>query len=688
MLNSLTLQNFGKVEASNLVFSPGLTALRGANEAGKSTRYKAVLYALFGARALPMSLSETVTWGKPESSLRVSLTFTYDNKQYSIVRSKSGARLTSNGLEVNGQAEVTSYIEKLFEVDADAASRIMIASQNALRSSLDNKSTVSLIERLANLSLIDDLVTKCKAQLPNGDVAMILEQLKYVEDLKEPSDADMLDATKQESGAKLKVENLQNALLELRAKADPVKAAEAAKIIAEAERHSRELQIAMISKDNCESRLLQPTVVDNSQQLIYARNNVANQKNWRATIKAWRAYTEYKPYTGMRYASQEAYTELMRTEAAVAKQHTAEIAKLERLIAVKRGSLITQTVCGLCSKDLSAVPEVQEKNKEIIQEIGKLEQELPGHSEALAKAEANCLELLKHDLNAEHSKVLRLASEWVRVDHSTFPAIPVWVGDVMNSNYSEEPDYAAELARQEALHDEYLQDKAERLVIKNQLDKLNEQIAKYVEVDVQPYVAIVTAQAKLATDIAVAEAEARAAKVAAEAAEKHLESVTTNYVTAKQQYLKGLEQKQKLENLLVEYNKNNTLIKELRAARPQVAATLWQAVLAAISNYFSQIRGTQSIVTIEGNVFKVDGHDAEAQSGSTLDSLGLAIRIALGKTFLPNVDFLLLDEPASGMDADREAAMLATLAGVGYNQTIVITHSELCDTFADQVVVV
>jgi len=82
----------------------------------------------------------------------------------------------------------------------------------------------------------------------------------------------------------------------------------------------------------------------------------------------------------------------------------------------------------------------------------------------------------------------------------------------------------------------------------------------------------------------------------------------------------------------------------------------------------------------------VDGKPAEALSGSTLDSLGLAIRIALGKTFLPSVDFLMLDEPGSGMDEERETAMLGVLATCNYSQVLVVTHSELADTFATSVV--
>jgi ABC-type transport system involved in cytochrome bd biosynthesis fused ATPase/permease subunit len=60
--------------------------------------------------------------------------------------------------------------------------------------------------------------------------------------------------------------------------------------------------------------------------------------------------------------------------------------------------------------------------------------------------------------------------------------------------------------------------------------------------------------------------------------------------------------------------------------------------------------------------------------------------MALGKTFLPSINFLLLDEPAAGMDDEREAAMLGMLAAVSYDQVIVVTHSSLADSFASDIV--
>lgn len=96
------------------------------------------------------------------------------------------------------------------------------------------------------------------------------------------------------------------------------------------------------------------------------------------------------------------------------------------------------------------------------------------------------------------------------------------------------------------------------------------------------------------------------------------------------------------------------------------------------------MRGTQSIVSRTDGAFLVDGRPIEGLSGSTLDILGLAIRVALLKTFLPACSFLVLDEPAAACDAEREAALIATIATAKFEQVVLVTHSDLADAFADQ----
>ena len=125
-------------------------------------------------------------------------------------------------------------------------------------------------------------------------------------------------------------------------------------------------------------------------------------------------------------------------------------------------------------------------------------------------------------------------------------------------------------------------------------------------------------------------------------------------------------------NLLVEMQFNNQLLKDVRAARPKVADALWNLVLTTVSAYFSEMRGEEAVGNKGG--FKVNGREVPALSGSTLDILGLAMRVALTRTFLPSAPFIVLDEPAAACDEQRTHNMLAFIAGAGVEQVILCSH--------------
>ena len=131
---------------------------------------------------------------------------------------------------------------------------------------------------------------------------------------------------------------------------------------------------------------------------------------------------------------------------------------------------------------------------------------------------------------------------------------------------------------------------------------------------------------------------------------------------------------------------NNVLMKKLKAMKPMITDFLWGQVLKAVGLFFSQMRGEQSVVTKDGEGFKVNGRSVESLSGSTLDVLALAIRCALVKTFIPHTNFLILDEPAAGCDESRTGSVLGFVSTMGFSQTIMASHDPLSESVADNVI--
>lgn len=678
MLLELKLTNFKKHESLHVNFSEGLVAIKGANEAGKSTLFHAIVYAFFGSRALPMTLAETVTYDKPESSLRVELAFRFEGTDYRINRAKSGATLVSTHGTVNGQAEVTKYVEGLFGVSADSSSKLMIASQNGLRGALESNDAISLIEKLADIGVVDDLISRIQKQLPCGNTSLIVESLESYRDLAAPVfSADDEEATV--TLAKSAVEDLEKSLAKSPAPSQQEYDAAQKEIDSynEAVSRRRHLQEHIRTlTEYSEKALVKP----DASRIPVIEAEIAEEKLQTAKRSAYRDFNNFKQpvVTYIEGDLTEVSQALEKTRAAILQNTKAQ--------AGAEAALIKESHCGLCGKDLTEVPEVVSKNAEL--------------TEKARIAEANLTDLyrLLTELQEKQEQLLFVGNEISRVmlaharlpDHTKIEnngLTLAWVGGAPLAA-GDKPDYKAELAALNSALQKYDTEVAVREGYKSQLVETMKAEAAVV-VNHKSYDMAVAKLAELDTatkNRGVILSSLNSAKAALMSAEHKLQLKKSDYQHQLAEYEKSLAAKAKLEGQLALMNKHNALIRKLRELRPKIAAELWSIVLASVSSHFSAIRGTPSVVTRSADGFLVDGRPVKGLSGSTLDSLGLAIRVALNKTFLPSIQFLLLDEPAAGMSDEREAAMLGLLAGINYKQVMVITHSNLADTFANGIV--
>jgi DNA repair exonuclease SbcCD ATPase subunit len=169
-------------------------------------------------------------------------------------------------------------------------------------------------------------------------------------------------------------------------------------------------------------------------------------------------------------------------------------------------------------------------------------------------------------------------------------------------------------------------------------------------------------------------------------ASRDLSEAQLRYRMGVQAYESAQAQVVRLQAAIAAQEANNSLIKKLRTARPLVAAKLWASLLGSISRIFSDLRGEPSQVEKGASGFTVNGKPAAAFSGSTLDILGLAIRVSLLRAFLPGLSMLVLDEPSAAMDSSREEVMLGLLAQLGLDQVLVVSHSDAVKAVATNVV--
>jgi len=683
MLKNLTLKNFGKWEDLSVNFTEGLNVIRAANEQGKSTLYRAIAYAFWGARSLPLSLDETVTWGKPVGQLKVTLEFYISGALYKIVRSKSGAELTGTGVVVSGHEGVTAYVESLTKASMSVGLATLLSNQSSLSDSLD-KSAIALIEKLSNMSLIDDVIVKVQEKLPCGNTKAIEASLSE-DDAPAPiadfsmEEAAVLQAQSRAIDAKTLCQSLELEQAELTSKVSEAKSR------LQKQRDSEALRTTLQARyDSLVITAIPARPVDGKIEALEAE--VAASLIAGKTARAWKLFKQLQPVSAE--SRQEFAEAKVKLDAAIAACKT-QIQKLTTDKAVAEASIIKGSVCGLCGESYEKIPAVVETNEKLYKDIKCIAENIATYQAELSVAlEVRSATDAVIATDFAREKIALSISDYVKVDKSVIPQKVEWVGSEVDESSGPVPDYKVLLANARKELSDYTVAVAKNAqAVKAKADLASELASVAVSVALAGDEDLVAEFNTNTRRMQVYTGELTSATNEVSLAKERLRSAKAVFEAAVQSHGERVKAKEFKRELVKEMTRNNALIKKLRDVRPVVAKELWNLVIQGISHIFSQIRGVPSVVTRADDKFLVDGKTAEAYSGSTKDALGLAIRFMSQKTFMPNVDFTLLDEPASGADEVRETAMLATMARVDFKQTILVTHSNLADTFAANVVV-
>lgn len=700
MIKSITLTNFRQHRAKSIEFQSGFNLIKGNNEHGKTTVLEAIAYALFGAKALRQSIDQVVTWGEPVGSVKVSLTFDLNGTEYQITRGKSGAEIKFNGELITGQTETAKFIEALFNANAEVSGKLMLASQGSIRGALAGgpKATMELIEALADFDVVEKLIEMIQEKLPTGNTGLVEDRIKQLSEIQEPVRPDTSDLDDS-------IESYQDIK-----KADEESIKELDEQIKTLQPLHRQGQQSYARFQQLEAKKKTwPSVIEDARQKVAEKRRAAEavevlsesevqalikqteaDRNLEQVIKVYKAVTSVsQPQATFSGTVEELIINRNNTKAAL-ESNRKILADAQAEVRVLQAKRITESACGLCGKDLSEVPEVVSKNSAIDAEIQKFMVHMERCRSDITSLEGKLKELMSYDFEPIH-ELCNKYQDWIVVDKSKTPWSFEWKGSV--------PQAGAKTNSQGRLD----QDQSNREK-KNRLLGAAESLLEQLREQEQQFRSDMEELEKLAGPVELWVAEVLKPlegsiqqldyhrKIVAEMSlrlndlEFQKMKALMDYDGKLASYKSSRESLEKAQTELKQMNFNNALIKKIRATRPRIADKLWGVVLAAVSHYFSDIRGVRSTVTKADSGFQVDGHPVEGLSGSTLDALGLAVRLALTKTFLPNIRFMLLDEAGAACDAEREANMLGVLAGCDLDQVIHVSHSEVGDAFATHLV--
>ena len=704
MLTKLILKNFRKFEDSEMDFKNGLNVIRGQNEQGKSTVIESMLYALYGAKALRNSLDDTVTWGKPVNTLKVVAHFNFNGTLYVFHRSKAGAEVyKGNGTSpfVTGQTEVTSFATSLIGADAVTANKLMLASQGNLRGALElgPKATAEMVEGLSDFSFFETLLEGMQQKLVLGsDVSAKtrLDQAKatldelHFESTVNPNDLVVLRAQleQQKPQTKSAEEAYNKAKLALEVVNTHKEQRKKAQDDLEKAKEKLEQQEALLSDVQKQIYKVDTSSLDSLRQRIQQE---ASLKTLFTAYQAFNKFKEKAHQGDVWEGSLESLDFDIETTLQVLNNINDQIKDSQAMINDKKSRIITTTTCNHCGQPIKNLDAVLKNNEILEGEVEALETNLKSfkHEASEYQATLNAYQAVRK-ANQPTELFLRTHAEYVTVDYEQVPFVVEWKGAIPQEGEDVQ-------ALQKQVDDIERQVKAVELAT-TKLQLLNESLSQYEE-------AVETARAYLNSLPEVKNASQT--QEAFEAAEMDYLQATNqlgvleHHVSECEQALKMEEvkrqafenQKTQLENQVKQYEQevkdlafNNALLKKVRDARPIVANQLWSLVLSSVSTMFSKVRGVASQVTKDRDGFKVNGQAVASLSGSTLDLLGLSIRCSLIKLFIPNCPFLVLDEPAAAMDVDRTAHMMGFVQSNAFDQVILITHEDMSEMLADNLI--
>lgn len=727
MINYTTLENFRKHASLTVRFTAGINTIRAVNEAGKSTLLESIAYALFGTAGLKESIDDVVTYGLSPAKLKVECGFSVAGVDYKIVRTKSGAELTFGRDSVTGQKECTRFIEKLFGADQATAAKLMLARQKDLGGALAEGPTAAgkLIEDLADLGLIDELIAKASENLPSGNTAV---QLAAVSTLREQAEGTALIGTMpllEAARAALKAHATNvTSYNATKKELDELDIEAAQKILGDERFLAQSIESHQASIAGLQATIdaeVPPAPADGAIEALQAEIAAEKGRKDAAKIHDQLVAAKVEEMWDQPMAALLTEIDTVRASEKVAQRSIDEIrAKVAELASVSKareaqyrvertkleGKLVKEATCAFCDKDLADVPEVavrnsalskvlqdlevraQEDQNKLQAEKDELANQLPGFQKALESSKAYLADLdLVVARNTALAPLYAKAEQYITLDMSTVPALWTWTGPV-----GPYVDRSAELAQLQAQQKTHLEATSRRAAAQETLMShqrlLKEQQAKLKALPTKDAQETLELARRLKPQVQVALELAQRSERSLSDAKHELELAEQQNRQAQATAEKAKAQLAAAEALLAEMEANNLLIKKLRAARPVITDKLWAIVLAASSMYAGDVRGEPSALSRVDGKFKINGRPVTGLSGSAEDVLGLAIRFALTKTFLGNVDFVILDEVAAACDDQRELSMLGLLATSGFAQTILVTHSQHSDAFADNIITI
>lgn len=697
MIKSISLKNFRKHRDLTVNFSDGITVVRADNEAGKSSLFEAIMYTLFGIKACRNS--DIATWGESPSSCKVTLVFEVDGREITVTRSPRSAEAITEDRRVSGQNEVSRFCESMLDIKQGIGSKLMFASQGDMRGILEDTggSSIKLIEQLTGLEDIDTWVDTLQTHFNTGRTEVVEQMLHESNRRLEEAQAKLSDV----GDPTVKANNLKAELTDqyrvLKHKLEVIGA--------EKEKLSEQYETAQANYNayhdtlykiretqanlNALQRLLTASVPEEVDETPF-ETTVTRLKSQIALAEDYSTLEHYQPDGFFDGSRQNLIDQVLSTgielEAAMS-----EVERLSSELKVAKSKMVYSLECPTCHRPWDDLEQREIHNREQEVEIAELTLQFEAAEAELIKVREVHNRLCK--LRDYPVPTIKDGSNWVSDGANVYPPRFVWVGE-RPTGVSRQQLVEAEQNLLRAKSQNGLRSSTMTSVAKAMSDQkmLNEQLgglkAGLPDKEPESPTALAVRLQDLKRDFQEANHTFNEVQRKLNDLKAHTAVFYEEYEQAQQQVVQATAEVRQAEETLEDYLLNNSLLKYLRSAKPHITDKVWQSVCSLTSKYFSMMRGITSSVYKSSNGFEVDGNNVQSLSGSTLDVLGIATRVALLKTFVPSCKMMFLDEPFAACDEQRQSQVLAFLCSTGFEQVVIVTHEDTTEAVADNLIAI
>lgn len=697
MIKSISLKNFRKHRDLTVNFSDGITVVRADNEAGKSSLFEAIMYTLFGIKACRNS--DIATWGESPSSCKVTLVFEVDGREITVTRSPRSAEVITEGRRVSGQNEVSRFCESMLDIKQGIGSKLMFASQGDMRGILEDTggSSIKLIEQLTGLEDIDTWVDTLQTHFNTGRTEVVEQMLHESNRRLEEAQAKLSDV----GDPTVKANNLRLELTDqyrgLKHKLEVI-GAEKEKLseqyeTAQADYNAYQDTLYKIRETqanlNALQRLLTASVPEEVDETPL-ETTVTRLKSQIALVEDYSTLEHYQPDGFFDGSRQNLIDQVLSTgielEAAMS-----EVERLSSELKVAKSKMVYSLECPTCHRAWDDLEQREIHNKEQEVEIAELTLQLEAAEAELLKIKEVHNRLCK--LRDYPVPTIKDGSNWVSDGANVYPPRFVWVGErptgVSRQQLVEAEQNLLRAKSQNGLRSSTMTSVAKALsdqkMFNEQLDGLK---AGLPDKEPESPTALAVRLQDLKRDFQEANHTFNEVQRKLNDLKAHTAVFYEEYEQAQQQVVQATAEVRQAEETLEDYLLNNSLLKYLRSAKPHITDKVWQSVCSLTSKYFSMMRGITSSVYKSSSGFEVDGNNVQSLSGSTLDVLGIATRVALLKTFVPSCKMMFLDEPFAACDEQRQSQVLAFLCSTGFEQVVIVTHEDTTEAVADNLIAI